>query len=614
MNSNKNMLQLDRQEGRTLSPSAALTIQLALLAIIVAALIVVSNRSFDHTDEAYYVAWIRSPTDFQFLYQPFSHFFKPFYDLFSRPIVSLRLLGYAMLAGSGALLGLYCQRYYDRRYGIVFARSWLAIIGALFSLVYYASWLLTPSYNLLVNTGASLLMAGCLGWLTPPRDGPGGAAEDRAASLLVGVGGCLAFFGKPTFAALAALAVLALLLIVLRQRGLRPVVERASIVAVTCLIPLYLIISYTQPLGDFVETVVAGTQAIRFGNSIAEVPLKALREFYDGPPILFVVLTTFAFCVAKALRPSDDPRSVRNERFLVVAVSVAVLLSLLRAAQAGGWFLPLMTLCGVLCMISYGLLGGHARQARLGALGFVFVLLVTPFAIAIGSANPLLFQIGASSYTLLFAAVLAARILFGEGTERRVATGLSVAVVALMLFGSLKPYGMPQPMYRQTVPVDLGFTPDRLYVDAPTREYIDGMRTAAARVQLPPGTPIVDLSGSGPGNTMFLGGRAPAFPWLVNFTDGAPILVDAVWSAMTPADRANAWILGPVHPGMRKAKLVARLDVDQSGYRCVASIPNGYWADKQAVLTIWRPRKAGEPATVPACPDARIVPAGLVDR
>lgn len=583
--------------------------------IVAIALVVASNRSFDHTDEAYYVAWIRQPTDFRFLYQPFSHFFKPFYDLFGRPVVGLRLLGYAMLAGSGALLGLYCERFYQRRYGIAFADRELVILGALFSLVFYAGWLLTPSYNLLANTGASLLMAGCLGWLTPPRDGSDGVRSDRIASVLVGLGGCLSFFGKPTFAALAALPVLALLWIALRRRGAKVVIEAAAIVAVTCLVPLYLIIAYTQPLGEFVDTVVAGTQALRFGNSIAQVPLKALREFYSGPPILFIALTAFAFCLAKALRPSDSPPSARNERILVVAISVAVFLLLARAVQAGGWLFPLMTLCGVLCMLAYGLLGARARPVRMGALGFVFVLLVVPFAIAIGSANPLLFQIGASLYALLLAAVIGGRILLGESAGRGVATLLSVAVVALMFWGSLNPYGMPRPMVRQSEPVDLGFTPDRLYVDVPTRDYIAGLRAVAARVRLPPGTSIVDLSGSGPGNAMFLGGRAPAFPWLVNFTEGAPILVDAVWSAMTPAEQADAWILGPVHPGMRKAGLVARLNADQSGYRCVATIPNGYWADKQAVLTFWRPRRASEPvAAATECADARIVPTGLTDR
>ena len=50
--------------GRSRSHDAAFAIQCGCLALVVVALIAAANRSFDHTDEAYYVAWIRQPTDF----------------------------------------------------------------------------------------------------------------------------------------------------------------------------------------------------------------------------------------------------------------------------------------------------------------------------------------------------------------------------------------------------------------------------------------------------------------------------------------------------------------------------------------------------------------------
>lgn len=586
------------ERGGLSAPTAA-RVQMACLALAGAALLLAVNRSFDHTDEAYYVAWIREPTDYKFLIHPFSHFFKPWYDLFGQSIVGLRLFGYALVAGTGALLGLTLQRFYERRFGHDAGDRSLVVLATFFSLGAYASWLLTPNYNLLANAGAALLLAGALSWLTPGTR----RSADRLASITIGLGAWMAFFGKPTLAALAAVAVLVLLVLTVR-RSFALATERAVIVGLACVVPLVLTVLYVQPPADFVAMIVAGTEALQFGNSLAQIPIKAVRELYEGPPILFVTATALVFCIVRSL--SRDPGDARPLRILVSGLLGAIALSLLRAITAGGFLTSLMLLCGIMAMIALGLLRDRPAPVSLRELTPVFALLAIPFAVAVGSANALLFQLGASVFALMLAAVVAARLLFSPPAARLIATALTVAFAGLMLLGAFRPYGMPQSMFAQTEPIDLPFSRDRLYVDAPTKAYVDGLKATAARLRLPPGTPIVDLSGSGPGNAMFLRGRAPAFPWLINYTDGAPILVDAVWGAMTPDERARAWILGPVHPGMRKAGLVGRLAADQSGYECVATLPNGYWADKTAVLTFWRPVGTGGPAGT--CGAARLVP------
>lgn len=583
-----------------LSARMALRIQIACLALTAAGLLLAVNRSFDHTDEAYYVAWIREPTDFKFLIHPFSHFFKPWYDLFGQSIVGLRLFGYALVAGTGALLGLTLQRFYERRFGHEAGDRSLVVLGTFFSLGAYASWLLTPNYNLLANAGAALLLAGALSWLTPGSS----RTSDRLASVTIGLGAWMAFFGKPTLAALAAVAVLALLIMAAR-RNLALAIERAAIVGLACVVPLVVTVLYVQPPADFVAMIVAGTEALQFGNSLAQIPIKAARELYEGPPILFVTATALIFCIVRSR--SRDPGDARQLRILVWGLLAVVALSLLRAITTGGFLTSLMLFCGIMAMIALGLLRDKpAPPVPLRELAPVFVLLAIPFAVAVGSANALLFQLGASVFALMLAAVVAARLLFSPPAARLIATTLTVAFAGLMLLGAFRPYGMPQSMFAQTEPIDLPFSRDRLYVDAPTKAYVDGPKATAARLRLPPGTPIVDLSGTGPGNAMFLRGRAPAFPWLINYTDGAPILADAVWESMTPEERARAWILGPVHPGIRKAGLVGRLAADQSGYECVATLPNGYWADEAAVLTLWRPVGNGGPAGT--CGRTRLVP------
>lgn len=587
-----------RSGGWGLSARAANLVQIGCLALAVAGLLAAVNRSFDHTDEAYYIAWIRQPIDFKFLIHPFSHFFKPWYDLFGQSIVALRLFGYVLVGGTGALLGLALQRYYERRFDLPTGETRLIVPATFFSLGAYASWLLTPNYNLLGNAGAALLFAGALSWLTRGTT----RLQDRLASVTIGLGAYMAFFGKPPLAALAAVAVFVLIAITAR-RSLAMAIERAALVGAACGAPLLLTILYVQPLGDFVAMIVAGTDAVQFGNSLARIPLNAARDLYEGPPILFVTATALAFCIVRSL--SHAPGDPGPLRYLLWALMAVVALFLLRAITAGGFLTSLMLLCAIMTMIAIGLLG--TARPPLRALAPVLALIAVPFAVAVGSANPLLFQIGGSAFAFALAAIIASRILFSPPVARAIATALTVSAAGLMLLGAFRPYGMPRSMFRQTEPVDLPFTRDRLYVDAPTKAYVEGLRAAAVRLRLRPGTPIVDLSGSGPGNVMFLRGRAPAFPWLINYTDGAPILVDAVWEAMTPQERARAWILGPVHPGMRKAALVGRLAADQSGYDCVASLPNGYWADKTAVLTLWRPRGSGGPAG--SCADARIVPA-----
>jgi hypothetical protein len=493
-----------------------------------------------------------------------------------------------MIVSAGALLGRSLDRYCQIKWGTSYrASNALWIASALFALSYFSSWLRTPSYNLLVNVGASVLLAGCFGWLSS-RGRRLLSRQEYVSSLLVGLGGCLSFFGKPTFAAVAAIGV-AFLLGRAALHDPRKAVIRTMLVAAACFVPLYLILLYTGPINAFTAAVEAGMTEIRFGNSLGQLPAKVLSDLVATSLIVPIGL----FCsLTASFVPSSQPRLLKLAQglCLLLAAIAAVLLGytlFTDRSQIGSGTLVL-----VMSLLGFGVARFRIAGRTLPSLAPILVLTLVPFALAAGTANDVMEQIAASLFAFLLALTLVSRLFFSEGEGRLLEAALAAGILALFLAGAVRPYGLPRTMIRQTEPVQLGPARETLLVDSHTRRYVDLLQSAAMELGVRDDTPIFDLSGHGPGNVLLLGGRAPVFPWLVNFTEGAPLLVDAVWSRMSEDERRRAILLGPIHPGMKGSQLVASLVSDGSRYECVRVVPMDHWGDKDAVLTIWRPGTA----------------------
>lgn len=538
-----------------------------------------SGRGFGFGDESYYLAWISDPLQYKASIHPFGLPLHIVYELTGESIVFMRILGALLLAFTGAVLGLFAARHFQD----VLSQETLANLvplAALFSLSYYALWVLTPSYNLLANAGAALIAAGCLSWMNfgirRSRH------EDWVASTLVGVGGLLAAFGKPTFAVLAACYASYLLLRAWRDVGPRRVLGCATIAIATSVIPLMLILALVGGPKANIAMVRHGMEVLRFGNSIGNLPWKTATDIYHSP-IIFL-LTVAVFVVAVVAKPHEGTTRTTWFGRAVGTLLVANLFYFFFQVAKGvtgnndpysaGFGVPVM--CVVLALIAYTLLKhrplkGASNNANV--IKIIVLFLILPFAIAFGTANSLVHQSVLSLFAPLLAAVIAAASLMPATKGRIVQVALALLVPLLLLWSTQRPYGLQDSIWTQDHAVILPFNGEVLKVDEGSALYIASLKSLARRTALSRSTPIVDLSAGGPGTALLLNGGAPYYPWLVHIFEASPAVVEAAWNSMSLNEQEAAWIVGPVHPrflGTTPARLLARGD---GRYRLVGRFP-----------------------------------------
>lgn len=538
-----------------------------------------SGRGFGFGDESYYLAWISDPLQYKASIHPFGLPLHIVYELTGESIVFMRILGALLLAFTGAVLGLFAARHFQD----VLSQETLANLvplAALFSLSYYALWVLTPSYNLLANAGAALIAAGCLSWMNLGIRRS--LHEDWIASTLVGVGGLLAAFGKPTFAVLAACYASYLLLRAWRDVGPRRVLSCATIAIATSVIPLMLILALVGGPKANIAMVRHGMEVLRFGNSIGNLPWKTATDIYHSP-IIFL-LTVAIFVVAVVPKPHEGTtRTIWFGRAVGTLLAADLFYFFFQVAKgvtgnndpySAGFGVPVM--CVVLALIAYTLVKqgpskGQAHNA--GLIKVIAILLILPFAIAFGTANSLVHQSVLSLFAPLLAAVIAAGSLKPVSKGRIVQVTLALLVPLLLLWSAHRPYGLQTSIWKQDHAVTLPFNGEVLNVDKRSALYIELLKSLARRTALSRSTPIVDLSAGGPGTALLLNGGAPFYPWLVHIFEASPAVVEAAWNSMSPGEQGAAWIIGPVHPrflGTTPARLLAK---NEGGYRNLGRFP-----------------------------------------
>jgi hypothetical protein len=247
----------------------------------------------------------------------------------------------------------------------------------------------------------------------------------------------------------------------------------------------------------------------------------------------------------------------------------------------------------VVAQITYGLSRREVTRSELRALGPALLLLLLPFAIAFGTFNDLVKQTGASIFSILLASAVVARVLFEPAEGRAVQVGLSGAAFCLVAYSSFVPYGLPTSIVGQGQPLALPFSKDQLSVDATTKRYVDGLRSVATREGLTADTPIIDLSGRGPGTALLLGGRMPGYPWLIAGYANSPHVVDAVRGTMTEREWQRTWIIGPIDATFASSRLVAELERSASRYRCVANL-SMVTRGTSSPTTVWKPSSGSD--------------------
>ncbi|MDR3153643.1 MAG: hypothetical protein LBW85_05065 [Deltaproteobacteria bacterium] len=163
------------------------------------------------------------------------------------------------------------------------------------------------------------------------------------------------------------------------------------------------------------------------------------------------------------------------------------------------------------------------RPARATAAAFVFL----PFLYGFGSNNPLIYTAPAAS--LFFVAAFAASAPFREGPSGlRILAG-AVILCQLLSFSGLaaswaRPYRQPGPLWNMTAKAPIREGRPELRLAPNQARFLGAVRVLAAKSGMPPGTPLIDMTGRSPTAAYASGGRTFVSPFLVagyGWSDGA---------------------------------------------------------------------------------------------
>lgn len=527
----------------------------ALLALLFCGGLLVygAGRGIDLTDEIFYLVWARNPEAYTLLYQPFGYLLHPLFAATGGDVARYRLIGFAITALAGALLG-------HRIAPEPAQRLRFTLFGAGAALVVYFPWIITPSYNSAANVGAMLVLAGIAPLLRHEKPG----LSARLAVVSIACGLCAAAFAKPPLFALSGALLLVLAGVAIRHHRWRSIALLAALALAVPLIALFLPLSRMPGL---LARIAASQHILALPNTPLHLPIKVLEDWAAVPPLL----SGAALAVLAAL-------VLRRTRWSVWAGHGGIALALVYLATT----IP-DTLDGgipefpglALLLIAAGYATQVARRDRL----MLALLLAAPFAVALGTFNNQWAQL---DFSMAFPLLALFRLADEDRVRwRRTAAGiLSLAAAPLLLLAAaLAPYSLPDSLFAQQVPVRHPITGSPLLVDEETADFLNGAQGKAT------GALLVDLSGTGPGVAAALGAQAPVLLWLNPATASWP---DVVWARLREPERARAWFVAPVLPLFAPSAPARWLGTHRAGY-CRTALPRmTFWWEERA-LELWRP-------------------------
>lgn len=496
--------------------------QFAIIAvtIVLAAMIVWTfDRGLELTDEAFYVLTSMYPHAFRFFFTPTQWISGPLWQM-ADGLAGFRAIGWVVATASAAVLGIGAAR------SATFVSRWPTPPSRLYQVAVATStivsaWLygailpFSPSYNLLGASGAYAAFG--LFLLSIDRENCW-----RVIALAAGSGICLGVAVLSKFSAgVATASLIAVLHMLLRARHV--VRLRAAIVAVFALAATVAIVvavesSFSEASREFLK----GLELTRIAQGNETASARLLRGGVESWQCLQFVVTAYwgpltAACIALLLRSAT-----------VGCLSVGWLIYevVSQHAYVGGMDVYQTQSRPLVAAMALGLiltLRVWIVRWRLAVL--TGSLLALPFAIAIGTGNPMPFQI---VLALASWGALAGVLAFGAADHEMKVPAIALAVAfALVLAtqiassGYRAPYRLAEPMQAQRIPIDLGKL-GVLKVDSETERFIGDVRSAWRRCGLQPHTPYLGVYGLS-GVALVVDAVPVATPWLFSksFADAA---------------------------------------------------------------------------------------------
>lgn len=531
--------------------------------------LLISNISsgFDITDESYYILWADQPENILASTSQFGYYTSILYELSGNDIAIFRLLGLFVLLGAGLLFIIMLERYWLKLSGLdglISARYTVIVSLVSAILAHYNVWLLSPSYNWLALVSVFLVGAGLLSAVTDKNVRVRKSADAiklHINSLLIGLGGGLAFMAKPTTAVM--LGVLCLLWIYAHPEYKRKkhfLILSASIAAI--FIVTHAVV-YRGGVVAFIDELVLAVNLLSiFGESygISHLSGQAIADMSSLAgrlvqyPSYYFLLAIYIVVLIMKWR-NVHHKMVSRLGAVLITVGFILWVQLFYAEfsmlMRSGYAVLVISIYFLFSAFIVFLQNGKQKDdvgapfSRLVVL-FLFLLLMQ-LAYAFGSANGLMHQIS-GAIVFLFAASLYIVHWIEHNKKYKlfsdaVAFLITVSVFVVLKSGYDSPYWLRGSIKDQVIPETMLLNDSELYVDVDMADYISQLKEIALEGGWMPGTALVDLTGRSPGASVILGGEFLAAPYLIGGYKGSNLLAQEMLAQVPQAELKKAWVL-----------------------------------------------------------------------
>jgi hypothetical protein len=529
----------------------ALAISVAASLALLCLVIFRCRSGFEFTDESYYLNWISDP----WLYRPtstqFGFVYHPLYKLLHDDVALLRQANVLLQCALAVLLcvTLLWSLRQDRIDDSLLDGAGLlgvAIIAAVASLLLFAVWIPTPSYNSLNFQSLMITAIGAL--LTAPKPSKRSILGWGISAFGVG----LSFLAKPTTAAVLACALAAYMIAAGKFRTVGLLVFTVVLIAFIGFAAVAIdgaVINFATRMqagaasgnrllaGNQITSIFRGAGVIthlgQIAALLASIPVVGMLFYFFNNrtgricgAIVSIALLAISGTPLWATLPFETPYR------LDVLKHVATYL-----VAAGG-------ATAIACIIL------ASRQSSPERRALACFLALIPFAYSFGTgAN---FWQTATLAGLFWLLSIIEMRSGSRGTSVLwlrllpvVICSLSIASASLVL-SMEQPYRQSKSLRSQTILVDINRKGSKLLLSAEVAQYVGDLRRLSDEAGLQLGDYLLDLSEGSPGSSYMLGTRPLGVAWtLAGYEGSNDFLVKALDQVPCEAITASWLLLEP---------------------------------------------------------------------
>lgn len=510
--------------------------------VIISWLLYFSQYGVDFTDEGYYLVWISSPYTYNISTTQFGYIYYPLYELLNGDITSLRQANILIIF----FLAWICScLFLKNNFHYLPPKNYLVLSGsfAVTSLVYFYSWLPTPSYN---SLNFQALLIASIGLLLANKNY---SYTSIVGWLLLGLGGWLAFMAKPTTA--IGLGVCAVIYTILMDKFRIRLVLLSLFAFIALLFISALIIDGSIVL--FAERLKNGLHAIDLmgGHTRNIIRLNGIHLGLKQQ-ILIIIGTVFIFLIAYISQTSNARwNKIGKVISLLFIVFIFIFISgalpfLKKLKGMHGlllWIIPFVSLMFFL------LTNKTKKSIKLNKQQWITIVffLLLPYLYALGTNANYWY---AGSHAMIFWVLAGLVFLSSINTEKRVLSILfSLALSSQLLtvatvYASLElPYRQPHSLYKNKFEVEINTRGSKIIVSDSYGIYLKSVREKMKELKFETKTPMIDLTGQSPTTLYAIGARSTAKAWLLGSYPGSNNLAIEMLKYVSCKELSIAWLI-----------------------------------------------------------------------